>query len=137
MVFFATPNGTAMHQLDIETILLSDMKIKRADYGKSLETFYNFPYYGYSDQVVLPQSLFTGLNINFLLKNHWLPIQKEDDTVTILIDNPANQDKIPPVEPGLGASPVLRTRPRLRAGVLHLFNFQQSLLSKTRSENVS
>jgi len=80
--------------LDIETILLNDMKIKRTDYGKSLETFYNVPYYGYSDQILLPQSLFTGLNTNFLLKNNWLPIQKEDDTVTILIDNPANQDKI-------------------------------------------
>jgi len=80
--------------LDIEAILLHDMKIKRSDYGKSLEVFYNVPYYGYSDQVILPQSLFTGLNINFLLKNNWLPIQKENDSVTILIDNPANQDKI-------------------------------------------
>jgi len=80
--------------LDIEDILLNNMKIKRTDYGKSLETFYNVPYYGYSDQVLLPQSLFTGLNTNFLLKNNWLPIQKENDTVTILIDNPANQDKI-------------------------------------------
>ena len=71
--------------MDIEAILLHDMKIKRTDYGKSLETFYNIPYYGYSDQIILPQSLFTGLNTNFLLKNNWLPIQKDDDSVTILI----------------------------------------------------
>ena len=80
--------------LDIETILLNETKIKRSDYGKSLEEFYKVPYFGFSDQVVLPQSLFTGLNVNFLAKNNWLPIEKNDNKVTILIDNPANQDKI-------------------------------------------
>ena len=80
--------------IDIEAILLDEFKIKRADYGKSLEEFYKVPYVGYSDEVVLPQSLFTGLNTNFLAKNNWLPIEKSENKVTILIDNPANQDKI-------------------------------------------
>jgi len=80
--------------IDIEAILLDEFKIKRADYGKSLEEFYKVPYVGYSDEVVLPQSLFTGLNTNFLAKNNWLPIEKDSNKVTILIDNPANQDKI-------------------------------------------
>ena len=80
--------------LDIETIILDEFKIKRKDYGKSLEEFYKVPYVGYSDDVVLPQSLFTGLNTNFLAKNNWLPIEKSENKVTILIDNPANQDKI-------------------------------------------
>ena len=80
--------------IDIEAMLLDEFKIKRSDYGKSLEEFYKVPYVGYSDDVVLPQSLFTGLNTNFLAKNNWLPIEKSENKVTILIDNPANQDKI-------------------------------------------
>jgi len=80
--------------MDIETILLTEFKVKRGDYGKSLEEFYKVPYVGYSDQIILPQTLFTGLNTNFLAKNNWLPIEKDDNKVTILIDNPANQDKI-------------------------------------------
>ena len=80
--------------MDIETILLNEFKVKRNDYGKSLEEFYKVPYVGYSDQVILPQTLFTGLNTNFLAKNNWLPIEKDENKVTILIDNPANQDKI-------------------------------------------
>jgi type II secretory ATPase GspE/PulE/Tfp pilus assembly ATPase PilB-like protein len=80
--------------IDIEAILLGELKIKRKDYGQSLEEFYKVPYVGFSDQVVLPQSLFTGLNTNFLAKNNWLPIEKSENKVTILIDNPANQDKI-------------------------------------------
>ena len=80
--------------IDIESILLNDFKVKRNDYGKSLEEFYKVPYMGYSDQITLRQSLFTGLNTNFLAKNNWLPVEKDDNKVTILIDNPANQDKI-------------------------------------------
>ncbi|NIQ02427.1 MAG: GAF domain-containing protein, partial [Nitrospinaceae bacterium] len=79
---------------DIETILLEEFKVKRNDYGKSLEEFYKVPYVGYSESRVLPGSLFTGLNTNFLAKNNWLPIEKDEHKVTILIDNPANQDKI-------------------------------------------
>ncbi len=80
--------------LDIETILLKDIKINRADLGKSLEMFYRVPYFGYKDSIVLPQSLFTGLNTNFLAKNFWLPIQKEGNKITVLVDNPLNPDKI-------------------------------------------
>jgi len=71
--------------MDIETILLTEFKVKRKDYGLSLEEFYKVPYMGYSDQMVLPQTLFTGLNTNFLAKNNWLPIEKDDNKVTILI----------------------------------------------------
>ena len=40
--------------IDIEATLLNEFKVKRADYGKSLEEFYKVPYVGYSDQIVLP-----------------------------------------------------------------------------------
>ena len=81
-------------QQDIETILLEDTGVKSTDLGKSLENFYGIPYYGYDDSLVLPSHLFEGLNLNFLSKNNWVPIQKEGSKITILIDNPLNHDKI-------------------------------------------
>jgi len=81
-------------QQDIETILLEDTGVKNADLGKSLGNFYGVSYYGYDDSLVLPSHLFEGLNLNFLSKNYWVPIQKEDNKITILIDNPLNHDKI-------------------------------------------
>ena len=81
-------------QLDIETILLENTGVKSTDLGKSLENFYGVPYYGYDDSLVLPSHLFEGLNLNFLSKNYWVPIQKEGNKITILIDNPLNHDKI-------------------------------------------
>jgi type II secretory ATPase GspE/PulE/Tfp pilus assembly ATPase PilB-like protein/GAF domain-containing protein len=79
---------------DIEAILLGEFKLKRKDIGKSLENFYEIPYTGYDTSISIPQQLFSGLNKNFLAKNHWVPIQLSATNLTILIDDPLNQDKI-------------------------------------------
>ena len=81
-------------QVDIETILLKDLKISRKDLGKSMEIFYKVPYLGYDDSVIIPTSVMGGLNKNFMTKNNWVPVQKDGDKVTILIDNPMSQDRI-------------------------------------------
>ena len=82
------------NQMDIETILLEELKVTRKDLGKSLEQFYKVPYLGYSSSIVLSNSVFEGLNLSFLSKNFWVPIEKNSKTVTVLIDNPFNKDKI-------------------------------------------
>ncbi|MBC8284295.1 MAG: GspE/PulE family protein [Nitrospinae bacterium] len=81
------------NQIDAETVLLLDFKLQRNDLGKSFEAFYSLPYFGYSDTVILPAEILTGLNRNFLTKNYWIPIQKEGDKVTILINDPLNPDR--------------------------------------------
>ena len=82
------------NQMDIETILLDELKVTRKDLGKSLEQFYKVPYLGYNSSIVLPRSVFEGLNLSFLTKNFWVPVEKTSKTVIVLIDNPFNKDKI-------------------------------------------
>lgn len=79
--------------IHIEEILLKNYKLERKDIGKSLELFYNVPYFGYSQAVVLPKHYFTGLNMNYLIKNVWVPVINEE-TVTVLVNNPMDMDKI-------------------------------------------
>jgi type II secretory ATPase GspE/PulE/Tfp pilus assembly ATPase PilB-like protein len=81
------------NQIDVETVLLLDFKLQRSDLGKSFETLYGLPYFGYSDTVILPAEMLTGLNRSFLTKNYWIPIQKEGEKVTILINDPLNPDR--------------------------------------------
>jgi len=81
-------------QIDIETILLKDLKIPRKDLGKSMEIFYKIPYLGYDNSVIIPPSVMEGLNKSFMTKNNWVPVQKEEKKVVILIDNPFSQDRI-------------------------------------------
>ena len=81
-------------KVDIEDVLLGELKLKRKDIGKSLELFYETPYSGYSDAIVLPQHVFAGLNKNYLSKNSWVPIENTSSHITILIDDPTNEDKV-------------------------------------------
>lgn len=80
--------------MDLETLLLNEQGVKRADFGKSLENYYGIPYFGYSDTTLLPQRYFDGLNKNYLMKNHWVPIQSDDKLVVVLIDDPSKMDKV-------------------------------------------
>jgi type II secretory ATPase GspE/PulE/Tfp pilus assembly ATPase PilB-like protein/GAF domain-containing protein len=82
------------NQMDIETVLLGDLKLRRKDLGKALELYYSLPYQGFNDSIVLPQANFSGLNKNYLSKNHWVPMQNDDSSTVILTDDPANKDRI-------------------------------------------
>ena len=78
---------------DIESILLNELKLSRQNVGKCLEDFYNIPYHMY-DGSILPDSLFSGLNKDFLRRNNWVPLADEKDTAIILIDDPSDENKI-------------------------------------------
>ena len=81
-------------KVDLESVLLEERRVKRSDLGKSLEAYYGIPYLGYDDSTLLPKRYFDGLNKNFLIKNHWVPIQSDEKLVVVLIDDPSNSDKI-------------------------------------------
>ena len=76
------------NNIDIEAVLLGEYKLKREDLGKSLESFYEIPYFGYSDTIILAPEILTGLNRKYLIKNLWIPINNENETITILINDP-------------------------------------------------
>jgi type II secretory ATPase GspE/PulE/Tfp pilus assembly ATPase PilB-like protein len=88
----ATAKGRK-NQIDVETVLMIDFKLQRKDLGKSLENFYGLPYFSYSDTVILPAEMMTGLNRSFLTKNFWIPIQKDGEKITLLINDPLNPDR--------------------------------------------
>jgi type II secretory ATPase GspE/PulE/Tfp pilus assembly ATPase PilB-like protein/transcriptional regulator with GAF, ATPase, and Fis domain len=82
------------NNVDIETVLLERVGLKRETLGLSLEKFYELPYYGYQKSIILPAKILGGLNKNFLAKNYWLPISADNSKVVILINDPGNLDRI-------------------------------------------
>ncbi|MGV7222448.1 MAG: GspE/PulE family protein [Nitrospinales bacterium] len=79
--------------INVEDIFLKEHKIKRDDVGKSLELFYNIPYFGFNAENTLPKHFFNGLNMNYLRSNFWVPVQN-DEKVVVLVNNPMDMDKI-------------------------------------------
>ena len=81
-------------KVDLEDVLLQERGIKRADLGKSLESYYGIPYLGYSEAIPLPKRFFEGLNKKHLIKNHWVPIHRDDGLIVILLDDPSDMNKV-------------------------------------------
>jgi len=82
------------NNVDIETVLVDRVGLKRKSIGLSLGNFYNLPYYGYEKTINLPAKILGGLNKNFLAKNYWIPIHSDNSKVIILTNDPSNLDRI-------------------------------------------
>ncbi len=78
---------------DIETILVETYKVPTADIGKSLSHFYRVPYVEYTDRTIVDPDLLKNLNVDYLRKNHWMPLKRDKNSVEILIDDPGDIDK--------------------------------------------
>ncbi len=83
----------SLENKDIENIFLNEMKLSREEIGKSLQHFYNVPYHMF-DGSNLPDSIFSGLNKNYLRRNNWVPLEDGKNSTIILIDDPSDEDKI-------------------------------------------
>ncbi len=78
---------------DIETLLIDKYKVPKADVGKSLAQFYRCQYIEFSDRTIADPELLRNLNVDYLKKNHWMPLKRDRNSIEILIDDPGDLDK--------------------------------------------
>ncbi|MFC1885611.1 GspE/PulE family protein [Thermodesulfobacteriota bacterium] len=72
----------------LESVLISHFKVKKEDVGKSLSLFYKCPFKSFSKEVETPLELLSDLKKSFLMSDRWVPINSNEDSIEILIDNP-------------------------------------------------
>ena len=82
----------------IESIFINEMKIKKTDVGRSLGEFYNCEYVPYDSSFPIPGDLLAKLKQVYLRNNHWVPLERRDGKVRILIDDPGRLDKLDSVK---------------------------------------
>ena len=78
----------------IESVLIHDIKIPKKEIGKSLSQFYKVPFEEYNKMAPIPGELLSGLKVQFLRSNVWVPLRKEDDKIVIAVDNPYDLQKV-------------------------------------------
>ena len=82
-------------QTDVESLLIDNYKVPKSEVGTSLSMYYRVPYQEFDEKIVPPPDLMKDLKLEFLKRNYWLPIKREDDdTVLVLIDNPQDLGKV-------------------------------------------
>jgi len=81
--------------VDVETVLVEQYKVPKTEMGMSLSLFYRVPYQEFDERIVPPPDLMKDLKLEFLKRNHWLPLRREEDgSVLVLIDNPQDLGKV-------------------------------------------
>ena len=89
---------------DLESILIEKYKVPKIDLGKSLAQFFKCPYIEYSERTLVDVELLKNLNVDYLKKNHWMPLKRDRTAIEILTDDPGNLDRVQDIKrtfPGL------------------------------------
>jgi len=80
--------------IDVETVVVEQFKVPKAELGASLSQYYRVPFLEFDDRIVPPPDLMKDLKLEFLKRNLWLPIRREDNAVLVLIDNPQDLQRV-------------------------------------------
>ncbi len=89
---------------DLESILIEKYKVPKADIGKSLAQFHKCPYIEFSERTLVDIELLKNLNVDYLKKNHWMPLKRDRTAIEILTDDPGDLDRVADIKrtfPGL------------------------------------
>jgi len=89
---------------DFESILIEKYKVPKLEIGKSLAQFHKCPYIEYSERTIVDAELLKNLNVDYLKKNHWMPLKRDRTAIEILTDDPSDLDRVADIKrtfPGL------------------------------------
>jgi type II secretory ATPase GspE/PulE/Tfp pilus assembly ATPase PilB-like protein len=89
---------------DFESILIEKYKVPKVEIGKSLAQFHKCPYIEYSERTIVDVELLKNLNVDYLKKNHWMPLKRDRTAIEILTDDPGDLDRVADIKrtfPGL------------------------------------
>lgn len=74
----------------IEQHLITAHKIPKDEIGKSLSEFYNCDFVQFSDKMATPYDLLKNLKEEYLRRELWVPLERTEGTIRIIIDDPNN-----------------------------------------------
>ncbi|HOI73715.1 MAG TPA: ATPase, T2SS/T4P/T4SS family [Syntrophales bacterium] len=74
----------------VESLLMRKHGIPKEELGTSLEEHFRCSFVQFSDRFPIPADLLSRLNKEYLLRELWVPIEKTDGTVHILVSDPDN-----------------------------------------------
>jgi type II secretory ATPase GspE/PulE/Tfp pilus assembly ATPase PilB-like protein/tetratricopeptide (TPR) repeat protein len=81
---------------DPDLFLIREYNISKSEIGESLSDFYNVPFVAFSSSIEAPFELFEKkkLDPDFLKRAQWVPFAQEGRSITILMANPFDLDKL-------------------------------------------
>ena len=74
----------------MEAFLIRKYKVSKEDIGKGFEEFYRCKFEQFNDKHPIPVDLLKNLKKEYLSRELWVPLEKKEGTLRILVDDPNN-----------------------------------------------
>jgi len=74
----------------IEHYLMRKYRISKDDIGHSFEEFYRCRFIDYNEKAVIPGDLIKNLRKDYLRREIWVPLEKIDNNIHVIVDDPNN-----------------------------------------------
>ncbi|MGD9973099.1 MAG: ATPase, T2SS/T4P/T4SS family [Desulfatirhabdiaceae bacterium] len=72
----------------VESVLMDEFHIAKADIGKSLSLFYGCAFKSFDPKTPMPHELVSSLKKSFLMHDMWVPISWGKNGIEIIVDDP-------------------------------------------------
>jgi type II secretory ATPase GspE/PulE/Tfp pilus assembly ATPase PilB-like protein len=105
----------------VDKILLDRHGVDKAELLQSLSKFYAVPSWSYSNQAAIPEDLEERLNVDFLRKNHWVPVGREGRHVLVAVDDPQDLTRLDAIQ-ATNLAPRVEYLVALREDILQLLD---------------
>lgn len=78
------------NKVNMEDLLVTKYKISKENIGKSLEDFYQCKFIRFNDKYPIPGDLMRNLRGEYLARELWVPLEKIDGKIKVIVDDPNN-----------------------------------------------
>lgn len=104
-------------RIAIESVLMDKYAISEANIADTISLYYGHPFVLLDDAFVPSPELMEGLCIEELRAGAWLPIARDGDAITVLVDDPRDRAKTDAIEKAFAGS-VVRLAVGIRENIL-------------------
>ncbi len=88
-------------QSQVDLVLMQEYQISKAQIGQSSSVFYRVPFVEFDDRIVIPPDLLRDVKLEYLKKNYWVPLKREEGTILVVVDDPHDLAKVDSIERAL------------------------------------
>jgi type II secretory ATPase GspE/PulE/Tfp pilus assembly ATPase PilB-like protein/GAF domain-containing protein len=74
----------------MENFLMQKYKISKEDVGRAFEEFFHCRFIIYNDKTVIPGDLIKNLKKDYLRRELWVPLEKINGNIHVIVDDPNN-----------------------------------------------
>src|SRR5262245_20855473 len=74
--------------LDLETVLIDEFKVKLPDLGSALSSYFGVPYEPHKTDRIKPPELLKNMSREFCQTNHWIPVEDSKDGIVVVCLDP-------------------------------------------------